>query len=248
MCKLMLCALLLVPASMLAQSSPNMVAAVNVTTPKPGTTAQWEAGRKEHSAFHASQKDAWPVFVWQILSGDRTGSYASVEPGHHWSDFDAHEAFDKLDEPEIAKSILPYSAGNTMGLYIFRNDLSRTQPPATPAKMSTIISFSIIPGHGNDFADALKKINAGLQKSKYPDQPSRWYQLANGGDAPQYVLVIDRASWADLESPEKTMTAALKEAYGDAGPQLLEQLDRACSKITTELWVYRPDLSYIPQQ
>ena len=136
MCKLMLCALLLVPASMLAQSSPNMVAAVNVTTPKPGTTAQWEAGRKEHSAFHASQKDAWPVFVWQILSGDRTGSYASVEPGHHWSDFDAHEAFDKLDEPEIAKSILPYSAGNTMGLYIFRNDLSRTQPPQLLGQVS----------------------------------------------------------------------------------------------------------------
>ncbi|GGA71208.1 hypothetical protein GCM10011507_23560 [Edaphobacter acidisoli] len=247
MCKFMLCALLLVPASILAQSSPDMVTVVNVTTAKPGMSQQWEAGRKEHSTFHASQKDAWPVYVYQILTGDLTGSYASVEPEHHWSDFDAHESFDKLDEPEIAKSILPYSAGNTRALYIFRDDLSLDKPSSTPTKMISVHIYNVLPGHGKDFADAVKKINAAIQKTKYPARPSRVYELANGGEAPAYVHVIDDASWAAMQAPDKPLRDALKEAYGDSGPQVLDQLYHSCSKITTELWVYRPDLSYVPQ-
>ncbi len=48
------CFLLSVPASVLSQSSPRMISEVHVSTPKPGMTAQWEAGRKAHSAFHAA--------------------------------------------------------------------------------------------------------------------------------------------------------------------------------------------------
>jgi hypothetical protein len=33
-------------------------------------------------------------------------------------------------------------------------------------------------------------------------KPSRWYSLANGGGVPSFVLVNDRASWADMEPPE----------------------------------------------
>jgi hypothetical protein len=54
----------------LAQSSPQVVSEVNHARPKPGMTAQWEAGRKQHSAFHAAQKDAWSIFVWEIVTGE----------------------------------------------------------------------------------------------------------------------------------------------------------------------------------
>ena len=246
MCKLMLCALLLVPASVLAQSPSGTIAEVNVTTPKPGMTAQWEAGRKEHSAYHAAQKDNRPVLVWQIVTGEYTGSYVTVVAGMHWSDIDAHEAFDKADEAEVAKSILPYSASNMMSYYTFRDDLSLTKESA-PAKMSTITTFTVLPGHGQEFIETVKKINEGIKKSNYPVKPSRWYSLANGGDGPTFVLVIDRANYAAMETPEKTLDDSLKEVYGDAGAQLQSQLSRNCSKITTELDVYRPDLSYVPQ-
>lgn len=245
--KLLFCCFLLVPTSILAQSAPRMVSEVHLTTPKPGMTAQWEVGRKEHSAFHASQKDAWPVYIWQIMTGERSGSYMSVEPGHHWSDFDAREAFNKIDAPEIAKSITPYTTSAAMSYYVFRDDLSLTKPTATPAMMRTTTYYSVIPGHGNDFADAVKKINAAIQKSKYPVKPSRWYALANGGDGPTFVQIVDRATWADMEPPDKPLVDALKDAEGDSGPQLLDQLYHSCTKVTTELSVYRPDLSYIPK-
>ena len=242
--KFLLCSLLFVPASMLAQSSSPLISEVHVTTPKPGMTAQWEAGRKEHSAFHAAQKDTWPIYVWQIMTGERSGSYISVESGHHWSEFDARQAFLKMDAPEVAKSMGPSTASTTMSYYAFREDLSSSKPPATPAMMRTSTYYTVIPEHTNDFIDAVKKINAAIQKTNAPLRPSRFFALANGGDVPTFVQITDRAAWADME-PKATVESVLKDAYGDS--QALEQLRRSCSKIVTELAVYRPDLSYIPK-
>ena len=96
--------LLFLATSVLAQSSPQVVSEVHVTTVKPGMVAQWEAGRKLHSAFHAAQKDTWNIFVWQFVAGDRTGAYMMASPGHNWKDFDAHDAFNKVDAPDIEKT------------------------------------------------------------------------------------------------------------------------------------------------
>jgi hypothetical protein len=113
--------------------------------------------------------------------------------------------------------------------------------------MRTSTYYTVIPAHADDFIAAVKKINEAVQKANYSLNPSRWYVLANGGDTPSFVQVTDRATWAAMEPPEKTLEAVLKDAYGDSGPQALDQLRRSCSKITTELSVYRADLSYIPK-
>jgi hypothetical protein len=155
------------------------------------------------------------------------------------------EAFNKLDAPDVEKNMAPYAAGGGTAYYVYRDDLSMTKPPATPAKMRTTATYHLIPEHVNDFIDAVKKINAAIQKTNYPVKPSRWYQLANGGDAPTFILVTDRASWSDMEPPEKKLEDALKEAYGDSGS--LDQLRRSCHRIVTEMSVFRADLSYMPK-
>jgi hypothetical protein len=241
------CSLLFVSASVLGQSSPQTVSEVHVATIKPGTTAQWEAARKEHFAFHAAQKDPWNIYTWQILTGERTGAYMLASPGHNWKDFEARDAFNKVDAPNIQKTVGPYTAETTMAYYVFRDDLSLTKVPPAPAKMRTTTYYTVIPEHVNDFIDAVKKINAAIQKTNYPAKPSRWYALANGGESPTFVQIIDRASWADMEPPEKKLDDALKEAYGETGPQVLKQLRLSCRRVLTELSVYRPDLSYIPK-
>jgi hypothetical protein len=239
------CTLLFVCTSMLAQSSPQIVSEVHITAPKPGMTAQWETGRKQHSDFHAAQKDTWSILVWQIMTGERTGAYMMASPGHNWKDFEARDAFNKIDLPNVEKTMGPSSAGTVTAYYVYRDDLSQTKPPATPAKMRTTVSYTLIPEHVNDFLDAVKKINAAIQKTNYPVKPSRWYSLANGGDAPTFVLVTDRSSWSDMEPPEKKLEDALKEAYGDSGA--LDQLRRSCHRIVSEMSVFRADLSYIPK-
>jgi hypothetical protein len=239
------CSLLFVCTAMLAQSSPQIVSEVHITSAKPGMVAQWEAGRKQHSDFHAAQKDTWTILVWQIMTGERTGSYMMSSPGHNWKDFEARDAFNKIDLPNVEKTMGPSTAGTATAYYVYRDDLSLTKVPATPAKMRTTATYTLIPEHVNDFLDAVKKINAAIQKTNYPAKPSRWYSLANGGDAPTFVLVTDRASWSDMEPPEKKLEDALKEAYGDSSA--LDQLRRSCRRIVSEMSVFRTDLSYLPK-
>jgi hypothetical protein len=232
---------------MLLAQTPQVVSEVHIAVPKPGMQAQFEEGRKKHSAFHAAQKDTWRVYVWEITTGERAGAYMQSSPGHNWKDFDDRATFNKLDGPDVAKNMTPYTGASSTAYYVYRDDLSLTKPPATPAKMRTTVSYSIIPEHVNDFIESVKKINAAIQKTNYPVKPSRWYALANGGETPTFVLVTDRASWTDMEPAEKKLEDALKEAYGDTGPQILDTLRKSCHKIVSEMSTYREDLSYVPK-
>ncbi len=242
-----LCALILWCASSYAQTGPQVVSEVNVATPKPGMQSQFEEGRKRHSAFHAAQKDTWSIYVWEVRTGDRSGAYIMASPGHNWKELDAREAFNKLDLPDVEKNLNPYATAGGTSYYVLREDLSLTKPTFPPAKMRTSSYYSVIPEHLNDFTDAIKKINDAIRKTNYPAKPSRWYQLVNGGEVPTFVLISDRATWGDMEPLDKKLEDVLKEAYGDSGPQALDQLRKSCHKIVSELSVYRADLSYVPK-
>lgn len=243
------CSALCLSASMFAQSTPQpqrLISEVNIATPKPGMVEKFEAGRKAHSAFHAAQKDTWSVFVWEITSGERTGSYLMTSPGHHWADFDARADFLKLDMVDVAKNMAPY-ATTSASYFAFRDDLSLSKPPATPSAMRTAVYYSVIPGHLNDFIDSIKKINAATQKLNDPTRPSRIYSLANGGNAPQFVQVTERATWADMEPMGMTLDDLMKAAYGDDGAKIIDQYRSSISHVRTEMAVFRPDLSYMPK-
>jgi hypothetical protein len=231
-----------------AQTAPapeSSLVEVNVAIPKPGMTQQWEQGRKRHSDFHRAQKDTWPVFVYEVATGDFTGNYISVQPGHSWKDYDAREAFQKLDTPDVQKNMGPYETAGPRMFYLSRPDLSYGPAPAPggpPAKMSLVTHFYVAPDMTNEFQDGVKKVNAAIDAAKYPAKPARWYQLVNGGDVPHYVLVSDRASWEDMTPPAQTMDQAL----GADGAAALAQVRKASRKISTEIVVYRPDLSFVP--
>jgi hypothetical protein len=234
-------------ASAWAQTGSQVVSEVNLATPKPGMQSQFEEGRKRHSAFHAAQKDTWSIYVWEITTGDRTGSFMMASPGHNWKDLDAREAYNKIDLSDVTKNLTPYTSAGGTSYYVWRDDLSLTKPIFPPAKMRTSVYYSVIPEHLNDFTDAIKKINEAVRKASYPAKPSRWYQLANGGEVPAFVLITDRATWGDMEPLDKKLEDVLKEAYGDTGPQVLDQLRKSCHKIVSEMSVYRADLSYVPK-
>jgi hypothetical protein len=223
---------------------PESITEVNVSVVKPGMVSQWEQGRKRHSEFHRTQKDTWTVQVYEVLSGDAVGNFISVQPGHNWKDFDARAEFDKLDAPDVAKNMGPYDNGGPRSFYVYRADLSRSKEGGAPSKMVTVAHYWLLPDHVSDFQDAVKAINAAIDKASYPVKPSRWYQLANGGDVPHFVLVTERAGWADLEPPAQTM----QEALGPEGAQAIDKLRKSTKRIYTEMLEYRADLSYVPSK
>ena len=87
---------------------------VYATTPKPGMTKQLEEGRKRHMDFHRKQNDTWTWQVWQIETGESTGSYFSTSFGHSWQDLDAWEQkMGTADTADGAVNLSPYAASTT---------------------------------------------------------------------------------------------------------------------------------------
>ena len=228
-----------------AQSGPDKVCEVTVTTPKPGAAKQFEDARKKHNGFHQAEKDKNAIMVWSISTGPATGKYLTATCGTTWKDMDGHDAFDKRDDADREKTLSPTIASNEASYYILRSDLSSAPEPATAAKMATVVHFFVKSAGVSQFTEAVKRINAAITQTKYPTKPSRWYQLANGGVGPHFVLVTDRNSWADMQGPDQSLVDMLKQSYGN-DDKTLQTVREAVDHTVSEMLDYRADLSYIP--
>lgn len=238
--------LLLSTSMMGAQSGPESVCEVNVSAAKPGGAKQWEQARKQHNQFHKAEKDTHAVEVWSILTGPASGRYLTTVCGMTWKEMDSQDAFDQRDAADREKNLELATGENQMSFYVFRPDLSNAGvPDGPPTKMLTVTHFFVKPGGIEQFTDAIKKIKAAIAETKYPAKSSRWYQLANGGDGPHYVLVTDRKGWADMQPPEQSLSDALKQAYGN-DDKTLQTLREAVDRTMSEMMTYRADLSYAP--
>lgn len=238
-------ALLLLSAFAAAQGA-DKVCEVSRVTPKPGAEKQLEAGRKAHNAFHAAQKDPYSIDVWSVISGQATGTYLMTTCDMKWSSMDRTGDFDAKDAADIARTFGQYSAGATTSYYVERTDMNRkpADPNAKPPKMISITTFFLKGDGALPFIAAVKKIVEAQNKSNYPGTSSRWYQLANGGEGPQFVLVGDRANWAEMQGPEKTLQSMLEEVYGK-DDNTLQTLRGQIRYTQSELAELRLDLSYI---
>jgi hypothetical protein len=234
----------------LAQTQPGRITQIGIQVPKPGAAAQYEAGRKKHMDFHKQQNDAWAWHTWQVMTGDGTGTYVTGSFSHQWKDFDGREKFQAADTADFQTNIAPSLAKSETSYWTFRPDLSLLKTEGDfDAPMLTVTHFYLNPEGGPTFMDAVKKVSQGIDKTKYPAPPSRWYQLVNGGESPHFVLVAPRANWAAVAGPEKTIDEAMADAYGKVeGAALMSTLRKSARRIYTEILEHRSDLSYMPSK
>ena len=109
-CALAVAALTALSAS--AQTSPASIAAVESQIPKNGMTQQYEQGRKQKADWHKQQKDPQPLYVFETLTGDSTGTYLVVRLDQHWADLDKPAIPDASDTEEYSKVIGAYVLEN----------------------------------------------------------------------------------------------------------------------------------------
>ena len=227
---------------------PGEIAEIHFNRVKPGSSAQYEAGRKKHMGWHKTQKDTWSWYTWAVVTGEATGNYVVGTFQHTWKDFDGRDKFTQADGADAQASMGPYLAGEEQSYYRYRADMSLSPEAFPPAALISITHFMIKADSVNDFVEAVKKVGDGIKKTNYPQAgASRWYQLVNGGETPHFVLVGDRANWASFQQPtDKTLDSMMEDVYGkDQGAAILSSLRKAIRSTHTEALQYRPDLSYI---
>lgn len=240
--------ILFAACSVVAQEKPGTIAALEFQKPKNGTVAQYEAGRKQKAAWHKQQNDPLPLFVWEILSGDDTGTYVVGRLGQHWADFDKPPIPDTADREEFQKVVGNYVDSVVARYYDFMPKVSNPSDAKMPPKFSEIITFHVRYGKGSDFRSAIGRVYEATQKTKWPVN-YEWYELASGGPTGIYVLVLPRNSWADFEEkPDvKPFRDMLKEAFGQAeADSIVDRIDNSVQKETSEIIQFHPELSYLP--
>ena len=240
--------MLFVACSLAAQEKPGTIAALEFQKPKNGMVPQYRAGRKEKAAWHKQQNDPQPLLVWEILSGDNTGTYVVGRWGQHWADLDKPAIPDETDLAEFQKVIGNYVDSVITRYYEFMPKISNPTGAKMPAKFSEILTFHVRYGKDSDFRSAIGRVYEAAQKTKWSPN-YEWYELANGGPTGVYVLALPRNSWADFEDkPDvKPFREMLKEAFGQAeADSILDRIDHSVEKETSEIVQFRPELSYLP--
>jgi hypothetical protein len=240
---------LLAAASAGAQAQQGTLAALEFQTPKNGMVKQYEDGRKTKADWHKQQKDPLPLFVWEILSGDHTGTYVVGRLGQHWADLDKPAVPDKADLEAYEKTVAPYVQSLVTRYYSQMPKVSNMPAGMTgPSKYAEVITYVIRSGSDSEFRSALSRTDEAIKKTKWPTN-YEWYELANGGRDGTFVLVIPHANWADFEDkPDmKPFRDMLKEAFGPTEAEsIIRRFDASVESTSSEIIEFRADLSYLP--
>ena len=231
-----------------AQTGPASIAAIETQTPKPGMTQQYEQGRKQKADWHKQQKDPQPLYVFEVLTGDGTGSYYVGRFDQHWADMDKPAIPDQSDTDEFAKVIGNYVQSLSARYYEFLPKVSNAPNLPTPAKYYELATFHVRRDKIGEFRSALDRITEAAKKTQWPVH-YEFYELAFGGEAGTFVLSEPHANWADFEDkPDvKPIRHMLEDAFGAAeADAIYGRLMGAIRSEDVEIIQFRADLSYIP--
>src|SRR5271154_3096626 len=136
--------MLLTAVSGFAQQTPGTVASLEFQTPKNGMVKQYEIGRKQKADWHKQQKDTQPLYVFETISGDNTGTYLVGRLDQHWTDFDKPAIPDAADTDEFNKAIGSYVQSVITRYYEYQPKVSNPDPASTgPAKYTEMITFRV---------------------------------------------------------------------------------------------------------
>lgn len=239
---MLLAGLLALPAA--TQEKPGAVARVYTMKIKPGMGKQFEEGRKRHVDWHRKQKDSWRWSASQVVTGERTGQYIFGTFDHAWKDFDLPSDFAAADGADAGVNMDPYVESESNGFYLYLPDISL--PIEGEARYYQLASLRLNMGTEEEFIYVMGKIREAIAKTKW--LPAyEVYALVNGGEHPNFVIVLPRANWAAFEPPAKTFEKMFEDAYGrEEADALLRRFYHAVRSERTEIVENRPDLAYQP--
>jgi hypothetical protein len=235
-------------SSTTAQTNPGNITAVESQTPKPGMKQQYEQGRKQKAEWQKQQNDPRALLVFEIVSGQDTGTYLVSRGGLHWADMDHPAVSEAADDEEYNKAVGPYVASLTDSYYELLPKLGNPDMSPLPSKYGDVTIIRVKAGKTADFRTAVGKISEAERKAN-PSVHVEIYELLNGGYSGTFVVIFPRANWAAFEeNPNmKPMTQALTEAYGaDETSSTMATLDNSIESEYSEIIQFRQDLSYIP--
>src|ERR1700689_299216 len=183
--------------SVAAQAPKAEIAWLEFQPPKNGMVQQYEVGRKQKVEWRKQQKDKDALYVFETLTGERTGTYLVGRLGQHWAEMDPPSVTDAAELAEYQKAVGAAVDKLVTAYYEYMPKVSNP-PTDMNAKYTEVVSFPIRYGHNNDFRIALARVHDARTRMK-SSAHYNWHHLVRGGPGGTYVLTIDRANWGAFE-------------------------------------------------
>jgi hypothetical protein len=239
--------LLLGTISVAAQAPKAEIASLEFQTPKNGMVQQYEEGRKQKVEWHKQQKDTQPLYVFETLTGERSGTYLVGRLGQHWADMDTPSVTDAADLAEFNKVVGASVEKLVVAYYEFLPKVSNP-PTDMNGKYTDVITFHVRYGHSDDFRSAIARVHDARMQMKSPWHYN-WYHLVTGGPGGTYVLTVEHPNWASFEDDPaiKPLRDDLRAAFGEGeATSVIERINGSIEGTYSEIIQFRPDLSYMP--
>jgi hypothetical protein len=233
-----------------AQQKPGSLMIAQEDTVKVGAREQYEGGRKQLAAWHASIKDPHALVVFEVRTGENKGDFVLVHRRLHWADLDKEPVPEAQHQAEIDKAIGDSRIKSVTKMYEEVPELDHETGATSdrPAKYYEIDTFHVPLGKNRLFVAAVARFREALEKTKTPMDAS-WYSLEEGGESGTWILVISHATWASFDDPAvKSPPEIVRDAFGpNEGQAVVEQIENSMGGFfTSEVVEFRPDLSYFP--
>lgn len=195
------------------EKSENLARVVMIT-PKKGHEDALEEAITEYHHYMGDKKGAWRYNWYSILTGPDAGKYLARSGGHSWADFDAEHDWDKKAGEKFNAEVWPHI--EDADIYITQTDdeIGKWPDNMDGYQYYSVTDWHIMPGKGWEFNEGLKKIDAILKDSEWPNYYAFIYEVS-GGYGNAVKLVSPRKNFADMAPKEPAFMDIMQKAMGE---------------------------------
>lgn len=191
-----------------------------------------------------------PWLAWTHETGD-TYRYSIAVGPMSWADMDKMRDAAKPCDSVWRSDGNPHLKSETSAFLVAMPDLSRMpKDDGTKPALIGVTLFTLNNGHDTDeaFTDAVKKIKAAADKTKWSLEYTFYRVRAGDKDAPDYVLVSPYKNWADYGAgPNPGVWKMLENADGKQEADAIRKaIDGAIKDASSHIDSYSDELSYHP--
>ena len=225
-------ALCLTPSVSEAQRVARDAAFLFAYRAKPDMDAAFAAGYRRHLDWHAAHGDSLAWLAWTVVDGPAAGTFVDGTFGIVFKAFD-DRVDPRGDGEDAVRNVTAFAVPTGRETLRLRRELSSATrlESGRAGRMQKVVRLLARPGTQAEIDRALLAVRSG--GGKMLDYAV--YERVSGGEQPAYVVVVQLDAWADFESERSDPASSIIRALGT-------RLVRAES----EIWAYRPELTYLP--
>ena len=218
------------------------LATIYEMTPRIGHVSATMEALAEHSAWRAENGDPWNWDIFQVVSGDKYGTFYARSGQHMWADFDSYALDGALQHFEQTVSPHLASESNIMT----SGDTTHVNMPewGAEAPYYWLVDYYIVPGEYETFMKAVGLFHEAITESGHPS----YYYFAGvvtGGDGVDVQLAMPAQSMADFAPAEgESMDEMLNDYFKEVGMDAIQEMfSKSVEDTRSRIIVRRDDLS-----